>query len=448
VEQRSKILVSTVRRLLRRGAIKNIEKVLKKTHTADLAVLVEGLGDDEGAKIFGIIEPIENRAKVLSYLEEQFQKDLFLGIDAKQAGLLVSHMDSDDAADLLGILPDDISKKILDSMVTEDSQEVVELMGYPEDSAGGLMTPHYLAVSEDRTISETIQEIQANEDESRVTFYVYVVNAQNHLVGVLSLKDLILSQPKSALKDVMSTEVISVGVERTQEEVARIVERYDFLSIPVVETGNKLLGVITVDDVIDVIREEAQEDFLAMGRAGSSESSVRAHLKARFPWLLLAFIGGLICFGIFDYLTGATLREPGWILAGFIPLVISLSSTAGHQSATFTVGSMMVENFRIREMKTNIMNEFLASVVFAAFFGILLWGISRWLLTSQDYSGILGAVIGLQILLVMFLGTLIPLAFKKLGVDPAIASIPLFTVLADISSISVLFGVATYYLPI
>jgi magnesium transporter len=261
MDARTRMLKATVSKLFRRGAEGNIRRILMRTHTADVASLLENLSTEERIAVFSHISSIDQKAEVISYLKESTQVEILSILTNPEVQEIVSRMDRDDAADLLRRLPEESSKSILNAMVKVDSEEVEELMGYPEGTAGALMSSELIALDENLTASEAIAAIQ-REDDDHVAFYIYVTNKRDQLVGVLSLKQLILSRPQQVLRDIMSTDVISVQLTTPHTEVAHVVEKYDFLSVPVVDQEHKLVGVITVDDVIDVIREEATEDFL------------------------------------------------------------------------------------------------------------------------------------------------------------------------------------------
>lgn len=440
IDRRASILISSIRRLFRRGALHNVQKILKKAHTADVATLIEQMDPEERLTIFKMISSLDQRADVLSYLEYNIQKDIVLSLDRKEANQLVANMRSDDAADLLGRLPEELSKEILDSLVKEDSEEVADLMSYPEDTAGGMMGSDYLALHHDLSIAEAIQKIQ-NQHEDNVTFYLYVVDDSNSLVGVLSLKEIILSKPAALLKEIMNPDVINVNVDQNAQEVARLVEKYDFLALPVVDSANKLMGVITVDDVIDVIREEAQGDFLAMGRAGwVDEASLWGHVRARLPWLALAFLGGLICFFVFEFILPLEKRESWWFLAGFIPLFLSMSSTAGQQSATVAVGAAKSGEFTFKGVTSHLLGEIQLGLLFSVTFSSLIFAISFLIFSNTSIATLLAMGLGAQILATVVFASIIPLTIAKLGFDPTILSVPLFMIIADISAVLVLFG--------
>lgn len=438
-DRRANILISSIRKLTRRGAFQNVQKILKKAHTADIATLIDEIDPEERLTIFRMIG-VDKRAQVLSYLNPTTQSELILSLDRKEANQLVSLMDSDDAADLLSKLPENISQEILGSMVKEDQEEVADLMQYPEDTAGSLMSPDYLALNSELTVSDAIREIQSKEEEF-TAIYVYVVDDAGSLVGILSLKDLILSRPTCVLREIMNTDIISAAVDLPAQDVAKLVERYDFLSIPIVDSGNRLAGIVTVDDVIDVIREEAQEDLLAMGRAGwAVEDSFRHHFGARIPWLCLAFLGGIICYVFYDLVLPETQRESWWVLAGFIPLILSLGSTAGSQSATVAVGATKAGQFSFRGFTSHFLNEVMLAIAFSVVFGILIFLFSKFIFGLNDWAQFLATALTVQILIAVSVGSIIPLTLQKFKFDPAIISIPLFTIFADISAIIVLFG--------
>lgn len=442
LELRTKVLVESIRKLYRRAAWKNIKRILNKTHAADIAALLEEMDRVERLRIFNLIDSVDIKAEILSYLEGRNQKDLILSIDKSEAQELVSQMETDDAADLLGSLPKDKSEEILATMDAENSEDVADLMRYPEDSAGGLMSTEFFALNQNHTVAQAIEEIQNNSDENLVTFYIYVVDDEEHLVGVLSLKQLILSRPNQVLKSIMETEIISVELNTDQEEVARIVERYDFLSLPVTNESQKLEGVITVDDVIDVIRAEGADDFLAMGRATDIEDdSFLKSAVSRFPWLIFSFIGGGLCF-IFIRLIGYSFDEHVLLtIAAMIPVLLSLGATSGGQSATVTVGLLNAGKLE-GNFVTHSLLEMGRAIIYAVVFAVIFYLLSFQFLPNPGLHFELSLVLGLQIVSSMFLGTLIPYLLDKLGYDSTIGSVPIFAVVADILAIILLFTVA------
>lgn len=445
IEERTRMLIATVHKLMSRGAKANIVRILKKTHAADLALLLQYLVPEERIEIFQMIDPIEQRAEVLSHMESDFQEEFVQFLSKEELLRLVALMDSDDAADLLGALPEEESKEILSQMVKEDSQEVADLMGYPEDSAGGLMSSEYLSFNQSLSVAEAIETIQKQGDAGHITFYLYVVNDNKQLVGVVSLKQLLLSKRHDSLKTLMFTDVVSARVDTDQDEVAKVVEKYDFLALPVVDGNNELVGVITVDDVIDVIRESAEEDLLAMGRAGWGVSvSFVDHLKARWPWVALAFVGGLFCFSlIFIFAkmsnTGSDVGSL-WLITAFIPLLLGLGATTGSQSSTVIVGAIRSGRFDMGKARDQIFKEFKLAAVLGLSLAMIVFSLTEWAFAPYNLSLVFALTALTQVALSVSVGSLVPILLYRAGIDPTAISVPLFTILADFGAIAVLFG--------
>ncbi len=451
IEDKAQMLAITVKKLFRRGADQNIRRILRKTHKADVGALLDTFAVDERIHIFNLLASVERKAEVLSYLTDESQVEVIQQLSKSEVLQMVSLMESDDAADLLGNLSEEESKEILDSMKRKDSEDVADLMGYPEDSAGGLMSSDYLGFEEKVMVSDVIKYIQSNEETQAASFYVYVENEHNHLIGVVSLKQLLLSKKSETLKEIMTPDVVSVSVDTHKNQVAKVVERYDFLSMPVVDSNNALVGVVTVDDVLDVIREEAEENLLQMGRAGiGSEVTVFEHFKARLPWLILSLVGGVFCFAII-YFVGVLKSPAGamdtiWLVAGFIPILLSVGTTAGHQSVAVTIGGIKSGYFKNNQTFTYLSREFLISLLCAVLFLIIIFALGYFVFSQFNLSLALSLVLFFQIIFSVVLGAVTPLVIDKFGHDPTIAAVPLYTVSIEMLSISALFGFVARYL--
>ncbi len=313
-------------------------------------------------------------------------------------------------------------------------------MGYPEDSAGGLMSSDYLAINQNLSVEEAVKSIQTEGDQGKVSFYLYVINDHGQLVGVVSLKQLLLSQKSTVLKELMHKDVISVHVNTHQEEVASTVERYDFLAIPVVDGNNHLVGVITVDDVIDVIKEEAEEDFLAMGRAGwGVEESILDHIKARIPWVFLSFLGGITCFLIIFSMR--SLNEPIssiLYLASLIPLLLSVGATTGGQAAAVSVGHVRSGRVEFKKAGNYLLTELSIGLILGLLLAGAVFGVGFLLFNDFLLSGYMASATVFSVVVAVLLGSGIPLTLHRIGIDPTIGSVPLFTTLADISTVVIL----------
>lgn len=447
IDDRTQMLIATIRKLFHRGAEHNISRILNKTHAADVAAVLEAFPTLERTQIFGLEASIDKQAEILSHLSKNSQQEVIQSLTKKEVLKVVKEMDLDDAADLLGHLPDEESQDILGSMQKKESEEVADLMAYPEDSAGGLMSTQFLTFNKNLSVNEVVHTLQNNEDDSQLAFYIYVVNDNNQLVGVVSLKQLLLSKKNEVLKDIMQPDVVSVPIDMDQEDVAQVVERYDFLSIPVVDNSNTFTGVVTVDDILDVIREEAEGDLLKMGQAGYEiDATVFEHFKVRLPWLILAFVGGGVCFSIiyysqiYDSLEGAL--KSSWMLAAFLPLLLTLGATAGNQSVAVSVGAIRSNKFEILGSMAHFFKELKLSVMMGAIFAGFVYISGFLILGKAQILETLSLAAFLQIIISILLGNLIPRGIHKLGAEAALFSIPIFTILIDVIAIIVLFALS------
>lgn len=446
LDDRLKMLTATMKKLYHRDAKTNLEKIITKSHPADIAAILENFEPGERFDLFKMEPSLDKRSEILSHLSNDLQTEIMSCLSRAEVINLVNSMDTDDAADLLGHLPGEEANEILSSMKEEDSDEVSDLMGYPEDSAGGIMSLDFLSVNQMKTVQETIQFIHDEEEDLGASFYIYVVNDANKLVGVVSLKQLILSKKSTLLKELMLTDVISVSVDSTQELVAKTVEHYDYLSLPVVDSSNCLVGVVTVDDVIDVIREEAEEDLLALGQAGLGiEANVWERFRDRFYWLLFAYFGGVSCFAVVYAFRGTLseefhFSETLWLGVSCIPVILSMGALTGGQTATVMVGALRGGRLTKNQFLLQVLNEFKLSFLFAIPFTCLSFGLLWFLSKLELLSLYFSIVIGFQIIVSMLVGSMIPLLLEKINVDPTMASIPVFAAITDLTAMLILFG--------
>lgn len=439
INERTRMLVTTIQKLHHRGAFSNIQKILAKTHKADVATVLQMLAEEEATEIFLLEKRPDERAQILSYLEEDFQRRILAHVTAKEASELIENMDSDDAADLLGSLSDEESKNIIEGLAAEGSTEVVELMSYPPESAGGIMSSDFLAFLETATVDEVVQALQGEEAENKVTFYVYVVNRTNNLVGVVSLKQLLLSRKSTSLRELMVTNVISVKTDTDQEQVAEAVARYDFLSVPVVDEANCLIGVITVDDVIDVIKQEAEEDLLAMAQAGRDvDMNWLGHLKARLPWLSLTFLVGAASFVFIRWILGEDTFQSSnlWAKVCLAPLLLSLGAMAGNQVATVFMGAIRTDGRG--QTWAHVIRELSTGLLWSVIFGGFTFGLSY--LAVPASASVLALSVALHLGFTVVLGIALPMLINKLKFDPLGLTPPVYASLADIGAIFILFG--------
>lgn len=449
--------IDTVRRLLRRHAKSNLENMLAKMHAAELALIFRHLTPEERSEAFLTIADVDHAAAVMSEMDEHLIEELVIELPIKKIMLLMKAMSPDDEADILQLLPDELREDILNRLKSSESEEMETLMAYPENSAGGLMIPDVFALHEEITVEEAIASIQ-NQDEQEMVFYLYVVDDRQHLVGVISLRDLITSKPKKKLNEMMITRVHSVNPLTDQEEVAQIVSRYNILAVPVVDESNILMGIITVDDVIDVIREEATEDFLQMAGAGRDRDilmkSAFSNAKTRVPWLFASWIGGMLVASIIT-----TYEETlGQVLAlmAFLPIIIGMAGNVGTQTATIIVRGIATGRVSTTNAVGLVVKELKVGFLLGGLYGVLL-GFAGYLLGLAGYMDIgmmssveLGITVGIAIVLAMttaaFVGSLVPVLLHRMNLDPAVATGPFVTTSVDILGAVVYFLVAGFFI--
>jgi magnesium transporter len=356
-------------------------------------------------------------------------------------------MPYDDAVEIIRNMPEEIAQEILSTMQDEHSDEIEQLLQYEEDTAGGIMSTEIFSLREDTTAQQAIEALQQASDVEMV-FYVYVTDVRDHLVGVLSLRQLLTVPPSTRLKDIMATDVISVRTDKDQEEVAHLVAKYNILAIPVVDEWNKLVGLVTVDDVIDVLREEATEDIYKM--AGASEEELLYGFKSmkvaqlRLPWLLTNLFGGIIT-GYLMWQFQATLKEVITLIT-FIPVITGMGGNVGGQSATIVVRGFATGNIEFSTLRQVFFKELRVGMIMGAVCGVTV-GLVALVWHHNPY---LGLVVGLAMVSAMTvaatMGVLAPAFFKRAGIDPAIASSPFVQTANDITGILIYFGTATLFL--
>ena len=447
MDQKLQMLLDTVRRLVRRGAYPNLAKVLAKSHPADIAHLFSYLAPKEQQILFNLIEGTETAASVLSELDHSTGAHLLEQIGRETITEVLQEMPYDDAVEIIRYLPEEIAEEILTTMKDEHSEEIEQLLQYAEDTAGGIMSTEIFSLREDTTVQEAIEALQQASDVEMV-FYVYVTDDHGHLVGVMSLRQLLTVPPGTRLKDVMVTDVISVRTDKDQEEVAQLVAKYNVLAIPVVDEWNKLVGIITVDDVIDVMREEATEDIYKM--AGASEEELLYGFKSfkvaqlRLPWLITNLFGGIIT-GYLMWLFKATLNEIIALIT-FIPVITGMGGNVGGQSATIVVRGFATGRIDFSTLRQVIFKELRVGIIMGAVCGLTVGLVAYW----WHGNPVLGLVVGLAMISAMTvaasMGALAPTFFKRIGIDPAIASSPFVQTANDITGILIYFGTATLFI--
>jgi magnesium transporter len=447
VDQKLQILLDTVRKLIRRGAFPNLSKVLAKSHPADVAHLFRYLDLKEQRILFNLIEEPETAAYVLSELDHSTGAQLLEQIEKETITEVLQEMPYDDAVEIIRNMPEELAEEILNIMQDEHSEEIEQLLQYEEDTAGGIMATEIFSLEENLTVREAIVALQEAKDVEMV-FYVYVTDEHNHLVGVLSLRQLLIVPPNTKLKNIMTRDVISVRTDMDQEEVAQLVAKYNILAIPVVDEGNKLVGIITVDDVIDVMRQEATEDMYRM--AGASDEELLYGYQSfkiarlRLPWLVTNLFGGVIT-GYLMWLFKVTLKEV-IALISFIPVITGMGGNVGGQSATIVVRGFATGRVDFSILRKVFFREMRVGLIMGSVCGLVI-GLVALVWHHNPYLGVVVAIAMVTAMTVAAsMGVLAPSFFKKIGIDPAIASSPFVQTANDITGILIYFGTATLFL--
>lgn len=427
----------------KRGALQDL---LDEIHPYELAKLYKELPKKHHQKLLHFMNP-QQIAILIQELEYDMQIEILQQLGAERASTVMNLMDRDDLADLLNELSVDKLKQFLASLEKEDSQNIRSLMSYPPDTAGGLMTNQFVWINKDYTVKQAIEKVKNYAHFSENIYYLYVINEEKKLVGVVSYRDLLLADLDEKIEDIMFNRVVSVHVNADQEEVVQTIERYDFIAIPVVDDDNVLLGIITVDDAIDVLIREANEDIEKLSASGKDidfeTTSLTASMR-RLPWLILLLFIGLVSGGIISGFE-ETLQQVVALIF-FMPMIAGMTGNIGTQSLAVVVRGIVMHDIDRKTIINLIFRELRVGLIIGVTCGLLILLIAYFWLGSL----ILGFVVGVSLLITLVIGTLsgtiIPLVLYKLGVDPAVASGPLITTINDILSLFVYFSIATMFI--
>ncbi len=438
-------------RVLLKESPAELSALFEEMHDEDIADLLEMLEEPEAALVLKALSA-EEAAPILERLDDDTQEAMVEQLGAASIAPILSEMAADERTDLIEGLPEDLGDTVLETLEKVDPEaaaEVEELAKWPEDSAGGLMTTDFLSVSPDMTVAQVIERIREVGNDVETVYYVYVVDGEEHLLGVVSLRDILLATPIQKLEEILTENVVKVSPETDQEEVARMLAKYDFSALPVVDNQRKLLGVITVDDVIDVLTQEQQEDvqrFAAMEpmEAAYFQTGFWTFIRKRATWLAMLFVG--------EFFTGNALRHYDAIieavakLSYYVPLLISTGGNSGSQSSTLIISGLATGEIKTSDWKRIFVRELGQGLVL----GLLLacigmarvwaWG------DGLDFMITVGATLVLIVLMGCTVGSMLPLLLRRIGIDPATSSAPFIASLVDVLGIIGYFSVASYVL--
>ena len=443
------MILDSVRRLLRRGAITHLERMVNKMHPADVANVLHHLHTpQEKRTVFELIKVEGNKAQVLAEMDEGDVTEILADVSSAEIATLIRNLPDDDQAYILTSLPQERSQEVLRLMKPEESAEVKDLLKYEPQTAGAIMTGEYFALPANTTAGEAIRKLQ--QGEAGNVFYVYVTDKEEKLIGVLSLRQLLQVAPDRTLGSMITKDVISVTPDTDQEEVAKQVARYNLLAIPVVEKDGKLVGIITVDDIVDVMREEATEDMLKMSGTKIEEeetimtSSILNAVRMRAPWLVTNLFGSMIS-GLILWFFRFTIQEVVAIVT-FIPVIAAMGGNVGLQSSTLVIRGLATGRIELSDVR----KVFLREVTIGLLIGLLCGVVGLAVASVMHINLTLGLVVGVAMLCALVVSTttatITPVVLQRYGIDPAIAAGPFVTTANDITGCAIYLSLATAFL--
>ena len=431
--------------LLEKRDFKTLKNTLEIMNAVDIALLLSNLEDKERAFAFRLI-PKDKAADVFSNMSNPIQSYLVKIFTEKELRELLDNLYMDDTVDLLEELPANLVTRILHTVSSDKRDLINQLLKFPENSAGSIMTTEYVSLKKTMTIKETMKHIKEVGIHKETIYTCYVLE-NRRLIGIVSAKDLMTLDDNTFIQDIMETEIISVGTHTDQEETARLFSKYDLLALPVVDLDNRMVGIITVDDAMDVMVDEATEDISIMGAVNPSEktyfeTSVFSHAKNRFLWLLILMLSSTITGTIITQYENAFAAIP--LLVSFIPMLMDTGGNCGSQSSTLIIRGLALDEIRFKDIFRVIFKEFRVALLVSL--GLALANGLRIFIMYKDLK--LAVVIGLSLICTVILskiiGCILPLFAKKINLDPAIMAAPHITTRVDTCTILIYFTIATH----
>ena len=432
-------------KLLAQRQFKAVRSMLDVMNEVDIASLLSELSDKELALAFRLI-PKDKAAEVFANMNNSLQTYLVEIFTEKELKELLSDLYMDDTVDLLEELPANLVNRILDAVTPLDRRLINQLLNYPDDSAGGIMTTEYVDIHKTMTVAQTLAHIRETGIHKETIYTCYVTD-KRRLIGIVSAKDLLTADDAVRIEDLMETEIISVDTHTDREEVAQLFTKYDFLALPVLDQDGRMVGIVTFDDAMDVMVEEATEDITKMAAMNPSEdtyfeTSVFRHAKNRIPWLLVLMLSATITGTIITKYENAFAAIP--LLVSFIPMLMDTGGNCGSQSSTLIIRGIALGEIQFRDIFKVISKEVRVSLLVGAVLA-LADGIRIYFMYQNNLELAIVIAVSLMgtIIISKLVGCILPLLAKKIGLDPAIMAAPLITTLVDTCSILIYFNIAT-----
>lgn len=435
------------------GQLKDIVELINMYHEADIAEVIEELPHQDRLTFFRFVKPVI-AAEIFEETDISIQLELIKDFKILTASKILKEMYPDDVADLLGELSEEDKGKaieLLEMLPPEDSEDVTELLTYPEDSAGGLMTTDYISIPENLNVKEALEKIkELDPPNSEVSFFIYIVDDNDRLVGMTTLRNLLMHTFKENISDIRKENIIHVYVDMDQEEVARTIAKYDLYAVPVIDQNQKLLGIITADDVMDVVEEEVTEDIYKLSGTSDIEEEKLLHgklvlaVRSRIPWLLLTVVGGFISAALINhYTTNVKYLINLPILMSFVPLLMGIGGNVGNQSCTIVVRGIATGHIKKGENLRLILRESMVG----GLIGMITGTVTSVLAFTWRRDPMIGFIVGIamwaNITTAAIIGTTLPLIFRRVGIDPAVASAPFISTTIDITGLVIYFSFVT-----
>ncbi len=448
----------TIGKLLDEKKYKTLKDILSTMNAFDIAMLLEDMHDSKIQLLFRML-PKELAADVFVEMDEDTQEFLIKGFSDSELREVIGELSADDAVDIIEEMPANVVKRILRQADPETRKQINELLKYPDDCAGSIMTTEFVSLRPNMTVEEAIKRIRRTGVDKETIYTCYVVANDGKLIGITTIKALLLAEEDDTIEDLMETNVISVGTLDDQELVAQTISNYDFLALPVVDTEGRLVGIVTVDDAVDVMVEETTEDIQKMAAIASTDKpytkvGVFETLWHRVPWLLLLMISstftGIIIAGYEGRLAGSL------ILTAFIPMLMGTGGNAGSQSSVTIIRSLSLDEIEFKDILWVMFKECRVSILCGVILGAVNFGkillIDGWMLQNPEINVWISLVVSLTLVITIIvakiIGCSLPMIAKKLHMDPAVMASPFITTIVDVVSLLVYFWIATAILNI
>lgn len=422
----------------------DLQQYLEQLSVQDIALLFEDIDEEDIIRVFRLL-PKDDAAEVFSYLEPDLQEKLINSFTDKELKQVVDDLYMDDTVDLIEEMPSNVVKRILKGVPKKERDVINELLKYPEDSAGTIMTTEFIDLKINMTVKEAFAKIKKIGINNETIYTCYVLDIRRKILGILDVKDLLLADEDNLIKDIMETNVITVNTLDDKEEVAKKFDKYDFIALPVVDKEERLVGIVTIDDAIDVLQEENTEDFEIMAAITPIEdsyfkTSVFKHARNRILWLLLLMISATLTGTILTHYENAFAALP--ILVSFIPMIMDTGGNCGSQSSTLIIRGMAMDEIKLKDFFKALWKEIRVALIV----GVALAAVNGIRIMLQYHDIKLSLVLGLTLIgtvcMAKMLGCILPMLAKKLKMDPAIMASPLITTIVDTCSILIYFKIA------